>query len=700
MGYMCEIMDDEDSVPPAVVNKILGTIVDGMQASRSDPVRLAATQALNNSLYFTEANFASETERNVLVTAMCEATQCRDVNVRKAAYECLGRVAELYYDHLGPYVATIFNLTTTAIRTDSEDVAIPAISFWTSVCESEIDRKERIEEREVPTPLMLNLIETAAQPLTACLLEAMTKQPEEVDEDEWNLNEAASECLEEVAANIKKNVIPHVLPFIQQHITSPEWNNRDAAVSAFGHILGGPDASSTKAIVEMGIATILQLTQDQHERVRWSAVWTLGKICETHKECTDPVIQSIISAFMASLQDKNIFIVAKACYGISNLALACQQDEDDSNGNILSPFYYNLVEKLLAVAARPSTDDGNFRSIAYETINGLVENSSKMEIQVNKAILSESVNRLESTWHAAATMDAKDRHDMQSSICTLISQVLKKLNRIDLPVAPDGDRIMNLLLGILSEKGIAGNDDAAFAVGAMADLMEDDFVRYINHLRPMLLRGLSVTDDYQTCIISVGLLGDICRAVKGKVCAAETGFCDDYVHCLINLCQSNTIDRSVKPEVISFFADLAMAIEGDFERYIPPVLPILVSAGMIVVEDSMDEDTIDYINQLRAGILEAYTGILQVSFSTIFPVLLHLCSDRGFLPLSPPPPPAILRDCILPANKTTSGLILDLWPNFCIVSLLTIRSLTTCLRTSSGLWETLPRYTAPKWASL
>jgi importin subunit beta-1 len=118
MGYMCEIMDDEDSVPPAVVNKILGTIVDGIQASRSDPVRLAATQALNNSLYFTEANFASETERNVLVTAMCEATQCRDVNVRKAAYECLGRVAELYYDHLGPYVATIFNLTTTAIRTE------------------------------------------------------------------------------------------------------------------------------------------------------------------------------------------------------------------------------------------------------------------------------------------------------------------------------------------------------------------------------------------------------------------------------------------------------------------------------------------------------------------------------------------------------------------------------------------------------
>lgn len=606
-------MDPDDNVPADVVNKILGTLVDGMQASRPNTIRLAAITALNNSLDFTEANFQKDVERNMLMTSMCEATQCTDVAVRKGAYECLARVAELYYDYLQPYAPTLFQLTTAAIRTDVEDVAIPAIEFWASICEIERDRQDDIEDNVDPPPQLLNLIATAAQPLTQCILEAMTKQPEDVDEEEWNLNEAASICLDCIASSVAHDiVIPHVLPFIQQNIQSPQWNLRDAAVSAFGLILSGRETDKMKPIVDTALTVIVALTKDPHPRVRWSAVWTLAKICESHKESTDPAIASVITTFMASLDDPSPITVSKACFGINNLALACE-GQDKNRTTILSPYYYSLMEKLLGVAVRPDHDTGSLRVSAYEAINALVENSALDEYPTNLLILGEAVTRLEAVFNNAA-MDPKDRLSMQGSICSLIGTVIKKLNKSDMPVAPNGDRIMNLLLATLStDKGISGNEDAAYAVGAMADLLGSDFSRYAGHLQPVLLRGLASQDDHSTCILAVGLLGDLCRALGKDFFGVPPNHCDEYVKFAMELCTLPSVDRAVKPHVIGFFSDLAMAIEGNFDRYSETLLPMLKSAGLVEIQPDFDEDTVEYINGLRSAILESYTGILQVS---------------------------------------------------------------------------------------
>lgn len=80
------------------------------------------------------------------------------------------------------------------------------------------------------------------------------------------------------------------------------------------------------------------------------------------------------------------------------------------------------------------------------------------------------------------------------------------------------------------------------------------------------------------------------------------------------------VHREVKPHVISLFADIAMAIEGDFERYCSIVLMMLHQAGQVGIT-SDDDDLIDYVNSLREAILEAYTGIVQV----VFPLSAAAC---------------------------------------------------------------------------
>ena len=73
------------------------------------------------------------------------------------------------------------------------------------------------------------------------------------------------------------------------------------------------------------------------------------------------------------------------------------------------------------------------------------------------------------------------------------------------------------------------------------------------------------------------------------------------------------IFRSVKPHVINVFSDIALATEGDFDRYTQVILGILKQAGDVNLSPETDDDDLkDYINSLRESILQAYTGILQV----------------------------------------------------------------------------------------
>jgi len=66
----------------------------------------------------------------------------------------------------------------------------------------------------------------------------------------------------------------------------------------------------------------------------------------------------------------------------------------------------------------------------------------------------------------------------------------------------------------------------------------------------------------------------------------------------------------VKPCILSTIGDIALAIGAEFKNYLDIVFHILQQAAQTQV-DKTDFDMIDYINELREGCLEAYTGIIQ-----------------------------------------------------------------------------------------
>lgn len=83
--------------------------------------------------------------------------------------------------------------------------------------------------------------------------------------------------------------------------------------------------------------------------------------------------------------------------------------------------------------------------------------------------------------------------------------------------------------------------------------------------------------------------------------------------------------RSVKPQILACFGDVCLAIGTDFSKYLQHVMGTLEQAARAQVDKvrmrkwhplhmavfQTDYDMVEYLNELREGCLDAYTGIVQ-----------------------------------------------------------------------------------------
>jgi len=192
--------------------------------------------------------------------------------------------------------------------------------------------------------------------------------------------------------------------------------------------------------------------------------------------------------------------------------------------------------------------------------------------------------------------------------------------------------MMQLFLQVFSSKSASVHEEALMAVGAIANAVEADFEKYMPHFRAFLTLGLRNYEEHQVCAVAVGVVGDISRALGPKLLP----YCDEIVSLLLQDLQNPVLNRNVKPPILSCFGDVALAIGGEFVKYLSIVMNMLQQASTTTV-DLNDYDLVDYLNQLREGIFEAYTGIVQglrtdgLADPHFIPYASHVINFVGFV---------------------------------------------------------------------
>ncbi|KAI9314920.1 armadillo-type protein [Dichotomocladium elegans] len=614
IGFVCEATDSVALQSQA--NDILAAVVEGARKEeQNQEVRLAAIRALNNSLEFVRDNFEREGERNFIMQVVCEATQSESSELQVAAFECLVRIMQLYYDKMHYYVEkALFGLTIAGMNHTDEKVALQAIEFWSTVCDEEMELKEEIYETveagEQPERNLYNFAELALQDVLPVLLWLLTKQEDDEDEDEWNVSMAAATCLSLFAQCVRNAVIAPTVPFVETNIQNSDWRYREAAVMAFGSILDGPDESVLMPLVDQALPTLINMMTDPVVTVKDTVAWTLGRVCELLIDCIKPEIhlRDLISALVLGLQD-NPRIVGNCCWSLMNLAEQLGPSiGEEAPSSPLSLYFEGIVTALLQFTER-SDNEANCRTSAYEAISSLVMFSANDCIPtVQKTVLT-VLDRLDtSIAMESQILNADDRaehSELQSSLLGVITNCIRRLSR---DIASVADRIMTGLLHLLNStsKKATTTEDTFLAVGAMTSALDADFARYAETFIPILCTALQNPAEYQLCSISVGLIGDLCRALGAGVAP----YCDAFMQLLVSNLQSPVLHRTVKPNILSCFGDVALAIGDKFEPYLEVVMMVLQQAGSMRAEKD-NYEMIDYVNTLHEGNVEAYVGIVQ-----------------------------------------------------------------------------------------
>lgn len=516
---------------------------------------------------------------------------------------------------MGP---ALFAITMQAMKDERDEVALQGIEFWSNVCDEEVDLSiEALEAQEQGIPPARTsrfYAKGALQYLVPILVQTLTKQEEHDDEDDWNPCKAAGVCLMLMANCCEDAIVNEVLPFVTKHIADADWRYRDAAVMAFGSILEGPEASTLKPIVEQALPSLINLMADENVVVRDTTAWTIGRICEAIPDAVlssnlDLLIETLIKGLSSEPR-----VAANICWAFNSLAEAAykavEATEEEPSTYCLTKYFNYIVAKLLETTERSDGNQANLRSAAYEALMEMIKNSPKdcyaIVQEVTKIILTrlEQIQQLESAIQSSSDRD--QYNDLQSLLCATLQSVLRKMSTEDAPKI--SDYVMNGLIKMFqaTEKSGSVHEDALMAVGTLVEVIGEDFMKYMDVFRPFLLMGLKNHQEYQVCSTTVGLVGDICRAVSNRI----QPYCDEIMTILIENLSNGDVHRSVKPQILSVFGDVALAIGSAFKPYLEIVLNTLLQASQVQL-DATDFDSILCVNELRESILEAYTGIVQ-----------------------------------------------------------------------------------------
>jgi HEAT repeat protein len=297
----------------------------------------------------------------LMLQAIAQALTSGEEESCRSALEVFVEIAESQPKFLKRHLHEAVNgMVAIASNTSLEDATRHlALEFLLTVAEnmtSAAKKLDRFCETTVPVALsmMLEIDMNTAEEL------AEWEEREEDDEDEEITNyDVGEEAIDRLAIALGgKLMVPVLFEKIQQLIKSPDWKHRHAALMSISQSGEGCEMAM-KANLQQIVTMIVGHFRDEHPRVRWAAINTVGQMCtDFGPDLQEELHELVLPALIATMDDGCKRVQAHAAAAVINFCEHCSKPT-------LKRYLPDLLGKLMVLLQR------NVRRVTEQAVTAI-----------------------------------------------------------------------------------------------------------------------------------------------------------------------------------------------------------------------------------------------------------------------------------------------------------------------------------------
>jgi len=370
----------------------------GFFQSAEPSFRRCAVECLNQLILLMPATLVANIER--YLQGLSSLANDPSPEVRKGVCQAIVLLLDVYVEALMPHMPSIIEFMLKATGDPEVEVSREACEFWPSYCESEWP----IQELLVPylprlLPVLLNKMSYDEDEIAGFddshQDESVPDRPEDVrplfhkskahgsnkdddedgddgDEDEvsmWTLRKSAASGLDVVSNCFPpQQVLPVLLPELQQRLSSSDVWVRESALLALGAVANGCLDAISDHLPQLFPFLIAQL-QEPTPQVRSIACWTLSRYCRwiVNQKDQDTYLKPLLEALLQRILDRHKKVQEASCSAFSML--------EEEAGALLEPYLEGILRNLLSAMNKYQT-----RSliILFDTIGTLADSLGRL----------------------------------------------------------------------------------------------------------------------------------------------------------------------------------------------------------------------------------------------------------------------------------------------------------------------------------
>lgn len=142
-------------------------------------------------------------------------------------------------------------------------------------------------------------------------------------EVEWNLRKSSALGLESIAEAFHEEILPHLLAGVQEGLSSPGWQEREAALLALGACSQGCSQGLSSRLSDI-VAAASSMSRDARPLVRTISCWTLsrfgGQLAQSSRSGFRELLDRSVSACIERVSHDHNYKVTPRRFGCCNEA--------------------------------------------------------------------------------------------------------------------------------------------------------------------------------------------------------------------------------------------------------------------------------------------------------------------------------------------------------------------------------------------